>query len=247
MGITGLAWSPDGTRLLSTGGDLTAQVWEALTGQVLHTFGSRLDPYGNAAWSPDGHQLLMDTVRGIQVHDAALGTLLFTFSIGNEYELLSGPSSWSPTGKEVASINFHTIHLWEVATGHRVLTYQGHSDTVVVVVWSPDSRRLASSGFDVTVRVWEAASGQTEFIYRGHVGLFQQFFSEATRGGPPTTAQATRPVAAEQGESLVRSSSALRPQDTSAPARIAALAWAPNGRYIASGGTDATVQVWQPG
>lgn len=248
LGITGLAWSPDGTRLLSTGGDLTAQVWEALTGQALLTFGSMLDPYGDADWSPDGQHLLMHTVRGIQVHDAILGKLLFTFPIGNEYELLSGPSSWSPNGNYVASTNFQVIHLWELATGRKVLTYQGHSDTVVVVAWASDGKRLASAGFDLTVRVWEATNGQTDFIYRGHLGLLQQFFSETAPTLPAQVPQVVRVVAASHQGVLASSANALLPQDEgSPPPRIAALAWAPNGRYIASGGSDTTVQVWQPG
>src|SRR5579883_2153558 len=43
LGIIDLAWSPDSTRVLSTGGDHTAQVWEALTGKMLLTFSSQLD------------------------------------------------------------------------------------------------------------------------------------------------------------------------------------------------------------
>jgi len=47
-------------------------------------------------------------------------------------------------------------------------TYQGHSGAVYAVIWSPDSKRIASGGTDGTVQVWNAADGSHVFTYRGH-------------------------------------------------------------------------------
>jgi WD40 repeat protein len=240
-GITSLTWSPDGTRLLSSGGDNTTQVWEALTGQPLLTFGSQLDYYYAATWSPDGQHLLMRTSQGVQIHNATTGVHEFTIPIQDD--LLNGPSAYSPDGKYLATapINDQGMHLWDVASGRQVRTYQGHSDGA----WSPDSKRLASIESDLGIEIWDVSSGQTEFTYRGHMNLLQQFFSEVA---PPVAAEGSlmRQSTASAPEDL--RSSQLLPQDTSSPsAGITALAWAPNGRFIASGGTDATIQVWQPG
>ncbi len=257
LGIIDLAWSPDSTRVLSTGGDHTAQVWEALTGKMLLTFSSQLDTFADAVWSPDGQHILLYAESGPQVYDATTGSLLFSFpnilSI-NTYESLNGPSPWSPNRQEIASANFQLIHLWELATGRKLVTYQGHPDTVIVVTWSPDGRRLASAGVDLTVRVWEAASGRTEFIYRGHLGQSQQSFVETASSVPTQAPQAFRLVTAGRRGTLVSSTTGRWPQEADQPSPtplINTLAWAPNGRYIASGGWDAdmtaTVQVWQPG
>jgi len=35
-------------------------------------------------------------------------------------------------------------------------TYQGHSDYVSAVAWSPDGKRIASGSNDMTVQVWQA-------------------------------------------------------------------------------------------
>ncbi|HBE25856.1 MAG TPA: hypothetical protein DDW33_09240, partial [Ktedonobacter sp.] len=37
--------------------------------------------------------------------------------------------------------------------------YQGHSDNVFAVAWSPDGRFIASGSRDNTVQVWNATTG----------------------------------------------------------------------------------------
>src|SRR5438270_10514172 len=47
-------------------------------------------------------------------------------------------------------------------------TYQGHSDYVSAVTWSPDGKRIASASGDHTVQVWDATDGSHVLTYRGH-------------------------------------------------------------------------------
>lgn len=246
FGITSLAWSPDGTRLISSGGDDTTQVWEALTGKPLLRFGGIQDYYEAGAWSPDGQHLLIRTKRGIERHLATTGALEFTFSIGSDG--VNGPSSWSPNGKWLATLSDTPVDLWDAATGQQVLTYEGHSASVLIVAWSPDSRYVASASADLDVRVWKAANGQTEYVYRGHMNPFQWFFQGGLVPGTTDANQSLWLHSTVSAESLRKIASVMLPHDSGAlPVGIRALAWAPNGRYLASGGSDNTVQVWQPG
>jgi WD40 repeat protein len=41
---------------------------------------------------------------------------------------------------------------------------------VTALAFSPDGRRLASSGDDRTIRIWEPVSGLGVFVLRGHAG-----------------------------------------------------------------------------
>src|SRR5262245_62148243 len=47
-------------------------------------------------------------------------------------------------------------------------TFQGHTDPVTSVCFSPDGTRLASGSRDETVRVWNARTGKEQRTLKGH-------------------------------------------------------------------------------
>src|SRR5438477_8837124 len=53
-------------------------------------------------------------------------------------------------------------------TAPKHFTYQGHSDYVSSVAWSPNGKRIASASGDKTVQVWDAPGGGHVLIYRHH-------------------------------------------------------------------------------
>lgn len=72
--------------------------------------------------------------------------------------------AWSPDGKLVLSAagheNISTIHLWEVATGRRLHTLEGHTGFVHSLTFSPDCTQIFSGSHDGTFRVWDVATGR---------------------------------------------------------------------------------------
>jgi WD40 repeat protein len=52
-----VAYSPDGKRLASAGDDYTVKVWDAQTGQELHTLKGHTDLVNSVAYSRDGKRI----------------------------------------------------------------------------------------------------------------------------------------------------------------------------------------------
>ncbi len=81
-GIRGLAWSPDGKMLASTGLDAEIRVWRIKDGQMLAHLTPGSLPLWSLAWSPDGRWL----AAGNGLFDEELhGANLFIYKMPLQY------------------------------------------------------------------------------------------------------------------------------------------------------------------
>lgn len=163
--VRSLAFSPDGTEMVSVAGDGTLIRWDLATGERQTWECGR--PLWEAVLSPDGEILAADTgVEKIKLWDTKAGERLHTLTWGDR------GLAFSPDGTTLAVMEEREgvpqIALWNAATGERLHTLivdQGRPPSWTVLNFSPDGTTLVSvvenknSRNDKYVVWWNVATG----------------------------------------------------------------------------------------
>ena len=152
-GVTAVAWSPDGRRIVTGSYDATIRVWDAVTGEELLSLehGSQVE---SVVWSSDGGRIAAGFGDGVRVWDAVTGEELLSLECGRGVESVV----WSPDGSCIVTSSDDGVRVWDAVTGEELLSPE-HRHWVRSVAWSPDASRIAA-GSDDGVRVWDAVTGE---------------------------------------------------------------------------------------
>jgi hypothetical protein len=156
-----IAYSPDGRIIIGCGLDRTIRLWEADTGRELR----HLDGHVQIAWMaqflPDGeHILSVGEDSTIRIWTAYNGKEIGQF-MGHPGPIwcmaLSPDGRWLATGGSDG-----VMRLWDMFTGKPRRALDGfHGGGVGALMFSPDSRTIASTGWqDQKLFLWEVATGR---------------------------------------------------------------------------------------
>jgi WD40 repeat protein len=175
-GATGVAFSADGSQLITAGADRSIKRWDYPPRLArLPLRGGPLSPAAVAA-ARDGALVAWVARGGADQRDE--GVYVRDLS-GGEPRLVVGPQerallavALSPDGKLLATAAGPDdapaeLLVWEVATGKLLHPLGGHRSAVTALAFAPDGKRLFSADRDGQVRVWGMLEGKAERVLAG--------------------------------------------------------------------------------
>ncbi len=187
------------------------------------------------AFSPDGEFIAAGGFRGgLRLWHVRSGDWRRSFK-GHESDVYA--VAFSPDGKLLASGSADkTIRLWKVATGKTVRVLTGHTDWVLSLTFSPDGRILRSVGREGALRTWDVATGKDLRTLRVTDKVRAADFSPDGTLIAVSSGRRVKLLEATTGKVLRRF-----PEQ---PKKVTAVVFSPDGRSLAWGCNDATIQVW---
>lgn len=151
--VVSVAFSPDG-KVIAGGGDGKVFLWNT-QGDLLTTIVT--EPPAPVAPEPPKDpkgDLLGQKITAPPAPEAKHSVKLLVFS---------------PDGKMLATSSDSTVKLWNVQTGAWMKTLAGHLGAVTALVFTPDSRAIATGSVDKNIKIWGVAAGQALGTLSQHV------------------------------------------------------------------------------
>jgi uncharacterized delta-60 repeat protein len=231
--VSAIAFSSDGTYVLSGSSDGTARVWEAATGKEV----ARLNhgaPVSSVGFSPNNKFV----VSGSEDATARVWEVATSKEVARMTHVYMVTSvAFSPDGEYVVSgSEDETARMWEVATSKEVARMT-HDGVVTSVAFSQKGDYVVSGGVDGTARVWEIGTG----VEVAHMSNDSSVYSVAFSPDSKYVVSGSEDHTARVWEIATDREIARLSHD----GPVHCVAFSPDGKYVASGSWDKTVRVWE--
>jgi WD40 repeat protein len=261
-GARRVAYSADGSRLISGGRDGLVKVWDVATGKLVSSFAGHDGWIEAIALSPDGRlaasshepkdlteaRFGQGPVRSapglVKVWDADTGAERFTLK---GHPNIVYRVAFSPDGSTLVTASSRHLRLWNAATGELRRTITGDKAAGTVgLSFSPGGKLLFAAGEGV-VTLWEPRSGE----YRGElpcpgVGGFHGLAVTPDGSRVATAFGKTVKVWDVSSAQEILTLPMLETQDKEAgPRAVAALRFTPDGHRLIAALMDGTCRYWE--
>jgi len=258
-------FSPDGRQIASISADDNLKIWDAESGREI---AGHSEPYLiYCEYSPDGDRLIFsladESLRIVNAQSLSpIATIRAPDSVieVDDEDPFVTPFAISPDGKRLAAGSVTgKLRLWDLNTLLLLYEIQAHQNSIGVCAFSPDGRHVVTGSDDGlpsrseppdTLSLWDSETGRgiaTVAQITAIDGCFSpdgQHLAVAERSSKEFAiwnwGRGFAPCEVKQGESIGTEFLSL----SGHKGDVNTCAYSPDGRWLASGGDDGVVQVW---
>jgi len=234
-----VAYSPDGTRIVTTMGDRTARVWDARTGEMLKTLAGHTDDIATAAYSPDGKRIVTGGDETARIWDASTGRILLVLSGHAGHAGYVWQAVYSHDGTLIATASpDKAARIWDAQTGALLSVLSGHTNVLTDVEFSPDGSHVVMAGLDHTARTWDLRTNPAGRALLGHQDQVTSvvYSPDGSRLATASMDKTVRIWDPHTGKALVVISSPGEDFNS--------VAYSPDGTRIVTGSTARVIRIW---
>ena len=260
--VDSAVFDPSGSLVLTASTDRTARIWDARSGRQLLTFPGHRLMVTSASFSPNAQTVLTTSADGTaRLWEVSSGRLLHELA-GHGMAVESG--QFSSNGSAVVTAGHDgTARIWDVQSGRLLHTLAGHRERVTAATYSRDGRRILTASWDRSGRIWDAASGRLLRVLVGHNARINlaAFTADGQRvatagwdqtvrlwnvADPPNGTDGASPALGPDGIPLSNATDMpeLPPAVLRHEELIQALAFSPDGAWLATAGANGMLKLW---
>jgi WD40 repeat protein len=239
--VTSVAFSPDGKRLASGSHDKTIKIWSLADYSEERVLGGHKGEVACLAFSPRGDILASGGGQGsqrgeVRTWDVAAGKLLF-LRFGLSHRIIS--LSYARDGKLAGAASDGLIRVWHHNLASEAQTFRGDPQLVNSVAFQPDGQALASAGLSGRVSLWNTSGGLETLALSAPTALQAVAFDPASRRLAAAGKGPDAPLLLWSLTETVTPPAIYRGHTGT----VHCLAFAPDGRHLATGGDDRTARI----
>jgi WD40 repeat protein len=180
--ITGVAYSPDGARIITASAGRGLRLWDARRRVSIAEMQGHRDMITSLGFSPDGSLAFTTGLDGTaRLWDGRTGEPRSVLEAGGAVR----NAMFSPDGATLVTASSNrTASVWDVSTGAVLHTLVGH-DRIVMTAAYTDNDSVVTAG-DTTLRLWDVSFGpdaETEVVGNMRTGAFSPDGSQLVTGG----------------------------------------------------------------